>query len=117
MGLSHKLRREAEETWPNLKQFLESYLHQDFVIDDGTPEAAVDHAIAENSLERRKLVAKEWWDWNSRVGSKADPRRHVNDGLCVYVFFKKADDARHFMNMVYGKLIVSIRRETRGWKP
>lgn len=117
MGKARKLRIEAEETWPNLQQFLECYLHQDFVLHDGTPESAVDHAVADASPERRKIIAKEWWDWNARIGSKTDPRRDVNEGLGVCVFFKKPEDARRFMNMVYDKLIVSIRSETKGWKP
>ena len=117
MGRTRKLRLEAEDRWPTLYQFLGGYLHQDWPEDDGTPEAAVDHAISDYSLEQRKLVAKEWWDWNAKIGSQNDPRRHVNEGLGVNVFFRKPEEARAFMNLVYDKLIVSIRKEVKGWKP
>ena len=117
MGLSRKLRLEAAERWPTLTNFLGCYLHQDWPLHDGTPEAAIDHAIADHNLEDRQLVAREWWDWNAKVGSKNDPRREVNDGLGVNVRFKTPEEARALMNLIYDKLIVSIRAEAKGWKP
>ena len=116
MDLSRELRLEAEERWPTLKNFLGCYLHQDWPVDDGSPEAAIDHAISDHSLEDRRLVAKEWRDWNGKVGSKTDPRRQVNDGFGVNLFFKKPQEARAFMNLVYDKLVSSIKADTETWK-
>ncbi|ODT01147.1 MAG: hypothetical protein ABS49_02570 [Erythrobacter sp. SCN 62-14] len=117
MGMSRKLRKEAEDRWPNLKNFLECYLHQDWPVDDGTLENAVDRAVVETPLSALKSVASEWWQWNSSAGSAPDPRRQINDGLGVNVHFQTPFDARQFMNLVYDKLIVAIRKDEKGWKP
>ncbi|OGS50382.1 MAG: hypothetical protein A3J40_12005 [Erythrobacter sp. RIFCSPHIGHO2_12_FULL_63_10] len=115
--MTQKLRREAGERWPNLKIFFEGYLHEDWPVFDGTPENAVDRAIAETPIEQLKRVASDWWLWNSASGRVPDPRRQINEGLGVNVNFKTSADARHFMNAVYDKLIVAIRTEEKGWKP
>lgn len=117
MGMTAKLRREAGERWPNLKNFLECYLHEDWPEFDGTPENAVDRAIVEAPTNQLKIVASEWWHWNSTAGSAPDPRRQINDGLGVNVHFKGPTDARKFMNLLYDKLVVVIRKEEKGWKP
>jgi hypothetical protein len=117
MGMTQKLRKEAEDRWPSLKSFFQAYLHEDWPVDDGTPENAVDRAISETPLSTLKSVASEWWQWNSSAGSAPDPRRHINDGLGVNVHFKTPLDARQFMNLVYDKLIVAIRKDEKGWKP
>ena len=78
---------------------------------------AVDDAIGDFSLKERKRVAQEWWDWNSRIGSRSDPRRPINEGLGVNVHFETPLAARQFMNLIYDKVIVSIRAEDKGWKP
>jgi hypothetical protein len=42
----------------------------------------------------------------------------MNDELGVDVFFETDLEARQFMNMVYDKLITSVRAETsKDWKP
>ena len=110
-------RLDAEERWPDLFRFLGCYLHQDWPEESGSPEAAIDLAIAEHDLQERQTVARQWWDWNAVEGSKFDPRSSVNDGLGVEVWFEKPEEARVFMNSVYDKLIVSIRKEAKGWKP
>ena len=52
------------------------------------------------------------------AGAKDDVRDLVNVGFGVNIFFKHQIDARHFMNMVYDKMIVSVREETsRNWQP
>ena len=114
---TRELRLEAEERWPTLYQLLAAYCHEDLGICHGSPEGAVDAAIADYPLGTRQTVLREWRDWNSNVGSKYDPRAAVNDGLGVNVFFEQPEDARVFMNMIYDKLITSVRRETGdGWK-
>ena len=117
MGKTRKLRLEAEENWPQLTNFTSAYLGESWSYDAGSPEAAVDQAVSEHSLERRQAIAREWWDWNASAGSQYDPRRHVNDGLGVNVHFKKPEDARAFMNTIYDKLVISIKSEVKGWKP
>ncbi|MEE4339446.1 contact-dependent growth inhibition system immunity protein [Erythrobacter sp.] len=117
MGMTQKLRKEAEDRWPNLKAFLQGYMHEDWPVDDGTPENPVDRAVAETPLSALKSVASEWWQWNSSAGSAHDPRRQIHDGLSVNVHFKTSLEARQFMNLVYDKLIVAIRKDEKGWKP
>lgn len=114
---TRRRRLDAEERWPHLYKFLGAYLHQDWPEDSGTPEAAVDLAIAEHSLEERQAVARQWWNWNAIEGSKADPRPAINDGLGIEVWFETPLEARQFMNAVYDKIIVSIRKEVKDWKP
>ena len=111
-----ELRLEAEERWPMLYQFL-GYCHEDWPEFHGTPEGAVEAAIAEYPLKMRQEVLRQWRDWNVSVGIKDDVRKLVNTGLGVKVFFEQPIDGRNFMNMVYEKLIVSVRAETgRDWK-
>ena len=114
---TREIRLKAEANWPNLFQFLGCYLHQDWPEESGTPEAAVDLAVAETQHEELKLVATEWWNWNATEGAQNDPRMAVNDGFGVEVVFKKPEKARQFMNMVYDKLIVAIRELEKAWKP
>ena len=117
MGRSRKLRLETEENYPELFQFVAAYLHQDWPEDSGTPEAAIDQAIADRDHAHRKIVASEWWSWNAKVGSINDPRRAINDGLGANIHFSTPLEARNFMNSIYDKLIVAIRKEEKGWKP
>ncbi len=115
MARRHKIRAETEKQWPALYQFLACWLHQDWPVFSGTPEAAIDDAIRETILERRRVVAKEWRAWNKRYASVADPRPIVNDGFGVNVFFKRPYEAHRFMELVYEKLIKSIEDETQHW--
>jgi hypothetical protein len=113
-----QLRLEARERWPLLSNFFGCYLHEDYRIFHGSPEAAVDAAVAEHSLEQRQAILKEWRDWNARRGWQEDVHRFMWDGFAVYYTFDSAPEARQFMNMVYEKLITSVRAETeRRWKP
>jgi hypothetical protein len=94
------------------------YLHQDWPDDHGSPDKAIDAAIDENPLDFRQEVARQWWNWNATEGAQYDPRSAINDGLGVEVIFENPDEARQFMNAVYDKLVVSIRRETgEFWNP
>jgi hypothetical protein len=109
---------EAEERWPNLCQFLGCHLHQDWRINGATPEQAVDSAVADWDLKGRQQVLREWRDWNDTRGWQTDVAASVNDGLGVEVRFATEVEARHFMNMIYEKLIVSVRAETEEkWTP
>jgi len=109
---------EAEERWPALQQFMGCYLHQDWPDDHGSPDNAIEAAIDENPLDVRKAVTRDWWNWNATLGAQYDPRAAINEGLGVEVVFESANEARKFMNSVYDKLVVSIRRETgEPWKP
>ncbi len=109
---------EAQERWPNLAQFLGGYLHEDWPEESGTVERAIDAAVAGWDLEGRQQVLKEWRDWNNVRGSRTDIAASVNDGLGVEVHFATEAEARQIMNLVYDKLIASVRAETEGkWKP
>jgi len=115
---SREVRLETEERWPTLYQFLAGYLHQDWGIDHGSPAGAVDAAIVDYPLSRRQQLLREWRIWNGDKGAAFDPRLAVNEGLGVNVHFEEPADARQFMNMVYEKLIASVRSETsKDWKP
>lgn len=109
---------EAETRWPNLCQFLGCYLHKDWGINGATPEDAVDTAVSDWDLVGRQKVLREWREWNGLRGCQSDVATSVNDGLGVEVSFAGEAEARQFMNMVYEKLIVSVRAETeKRWKP
>jgi len=103
------------ENAPELQQMLSSYLHQDWPIHSGTPEAAVDDAIAERTLAQRQAAAKELRWWHEKYGSASDVRDIVNDGFHVNVYFRKPQEAHDFMGMVYEKMIASIKADTEKW--
>jgi hypothetical protein len=113
-----RLRDEAERRWPALHQFLVCYCHEDWSVLHGTLEGAIDAAIAGKHLEGRQQVAREWWDWNANAGVSEDLRAIVNRGFGVNRHFKQPIEARQFMDMVYDKLVLSIRVETGPyWRP
>lgn len=115
---SYRLRGEAEERWPALYQFLACYCHEDWPELHGTLEGAIDAAIAGARLEGRKQVAREWWAWNANAGASEDLRAIVNRGLGVKRHFRQPIEARQFMDMVYDKLVLSIRAEAGPyWRP
>jgi hypothetical protein len=113
-----ELRIETKDRWPMLDQFLGAYCHQDWPEDYDSPEGAVDAAISDHPLEMRQEALRQWRDWNASVGIEDDVRKLVNDGFGVSVFFKRPIDGRNFMNLVYDKLILSVRNEVgKDWKP
>jgi hypothetical protein len=117
-GKSYRLRGETEERWPALYQFLACYCHDDWPVLHGALDRAIDAAIAGTHLEGRKQVAREWWDWNATGGVAKDLRTIVNRGFSVNQHFRQPIDAQRFMNMVYDKLILSIRAEAGPyWRP
>ena len=115
MNRRYQFRKEADKHWPALTSFLTCYLHQDWDLESATPEAAVDLAISDHHLESRQQVAREWRAWQRRYGTVADVRDIVIDGFGVNVWFKKPHEAGDFMQMVYEKLIASIKAETDTW--
>lgn len=111
-----QLRRDAQDRWPALDQFLGGYCHQDFEHEYGSVEKAIDAAVLGHNREARQQVAREWWDWNRATAADYDVREKVA-ALGVDVWFETSHDARQFMNMVYDKLIVAIRKDQPGWRP
>jgi hypothetical protein len=114
---SRQRRLEAEERWPGLFQFLACYLHQDWTIEFSDPAQAIDAAISGSDIDAQIVLVREWGDWNASAGMNQDVRPSVNEGFGVEVHFERSIDARHFMNMVYDKLMVSIRgAKGKDWK-
>src|SRR3546814_19928895 len=74
-------RLKAQENWPELRQFLECYLHEDWNHFDASPEAAIDRAIGDHALDVRQAIVRQWRDWNAVEASQHDPRLAINDGL------------------------------------
>lgn len=103
--------QESEVRYPLLQQFLGAYLHQDWPEESGTPEAAVDEAIADHPLEMRRQVRRELAALLSSTEDDCGLRRILNDGLGVYVYFAKPREARAFAEEVERKLLDSIRAE------
>ncbi len=111
-------RLEAAERWPLLSNLFGGYLHENYRILHGSPEGAIDAAIAEHPLEHRQALLKEWRDWSTRRGWKHDEHEFAWNGFRIYYSFETAPEARAFMNMLYDKLITSVRAETeRRWNP
>ena len=108
---------EAEAHWPNLQQFLACYFHQDCTVEFKTLEEALDRAIAGWTLDGRRLVLREWRDWNAKRGWRNDAEAYVGDGFGVDLLFEDDVAARKFMNRVYERLIGSVRADFgKGWK-
>src|SRR3546814_12690448 len=97
-------RLKAQENWPELRQFLECYLHEDWNHFDASPEAAIDRAIGDHALDVRQAIVRQWRDWNAVEASQHDPRLALNDGLGVNILFESPKAGRHVMNIVYYKL-------------
>jgi hypothetical protein len=109
---------EARERWPKLSNLLSCYFHEHFRALYVSVDGAVDRAVSEHSLEYRQAILKEWRDWNATRGWKEDVHRFMLHGFHVYYTFDTPAEARGFMNMIYEKLIASVRAETEGkWKP
>ncbi len=82
-----------------------------------SPWGAVERAIADYDLTGLKAVASDWWKWNASRSWRGNLRATVNDGLSVNLRFDSDLDARQFMNEVYDRVIVQIRREDKYWRP
>jgi rhamnose utilization protein RhaD (predicted bifunctional aldolase and dehydrogenase) len=111
---NERTRDQARELYPALWQFFGCYLHEDWPLDSGTPEKAVDQAIAEYPLNYRQQVRRELNNFLDRHEDDTYLRAILNQGLGVNVLFKEAADARLFAQEVERKLLDSIRAETSG---
>jgi hypothetical protein len=103
-----RVRAEAESRYPALRQFFVCYLHGDSLPDYGTPENAIDVAIAESSVAYRQQARREV---SALLGSTDDDtrlRRVLNDGLGLILGFRKPREARAFAEEVERKLTASI---------
>lgn len=49
----------TDEPYPDALQLLGCYLHQDFDLDDGTADAAIEHAVTESDADRLSGAARE----------------------------------------------------------
>ncbi len=94
-----------------LQQFLGGYLHEDWPEESGTPQAAVDAAIADYPLELRQQVRRELAALLRSTNEDTSLRRVLNDGLGVNVYFRKPVEARAFAEAVERKLLESIKTE------
>jgi CdiI immunity protein len=105
---------EARRRYWRLSQFLGSYLHEDWPIHYGTPEAAVDAAIAEYPVELRQVVRQQL---NAVLVENEDDvalERLLDSGFGVNVRFKHASEARAFAEDVERRLLVSIKEHFDG---
>ena len=102
---------EAGARYPMLQQFLGCYLHQDWPEESGTPQRAVEEAIADCPLERRRQVRRELAALLRSTDEDTSLRRVLNDGLGVEVYFREPSEARAFAEEVERKLLESVRSE------
>ena len=109
MSREDRLRLETEARYPLLSQFLGCYLHEDWDIFSGTPEKAVDQAIAESGVSIRQRVRGELIDLLEGCDDDVRLRRIINDGLGVNLWFKQPGEARAFAEQVERKLLLSIK--------
>ena len=108
MSRGGKPRSETEARYPLLGQFLGGYLHEDWSLCSGTPEKAVDQAIAEYPVPLRQQVRRELAGLLQGCDDDARLRAILNDGLGVNVYFKHPREAREFAEEVERKLLQSI---------
>lgn len=108
MSLRDKIRSETEARYPLLGQFLGGYLHEDWPVFSGTPEKAVEQAIAEYPVPLRRQVRRELAGLLQGCDDDTRLRAILNDGLGVNVSFKQPGEARQFAEEVERKLLRSI---------
>ncbi|HEX8486737.1 contact-dependent growth inhibition system immunity protein [Sphingomonas sp.] len=113
----YEARKLVEERWPNLSNLIGCYFNQDFDLLYGSLEGAFESAVRDGTLAYRQSVLREWRDLQLVEGTGTDLRASLAV-LGADVLFKKAKDARSFMNLFYDKLIEQVRAETsKEWKP
>jgi hypothetical protein len=89
-----------------------AHFNEDFNIEYGSLEGAMNAATRTGSIEYRQAVLQEWRDWNTSEGTKDDIRPFLHDGFGVAVLLRKPIDGRNFMNRVHDGLIEGVRAET-----
>ena len=100
-------RGEAAARYPALSQFLACYFHQDWPVFYDSPEAAIDTAIRESSVERRQQVQRELADLLHRIGDDTRLRSILSDGFGLNLGFKRPAAARAFGEQVERKLLAT----------
>jgi hypothetical protein len=111
MSRSGRVWDEAEARYPMLQQFFGCYLHEDWPEESGTPQAAVNAAIAGYPLEMRRQARRELEALLRSTDDDSTLRRVLNDGLGVNVYFRESGEARAFAEEAERKLLDSIQGE------
>ena len=109
MNMHQRYRDEAEGRYAKLSQFLGGVLHEDRQEMYGTPEAAVDCAIAEYPVELLREVRHELVTMLDRCSDDTQLRSLMKFGLGVNLHFKKPAEARAFAEQVGAKLLAAIQ--------
>lgn len=74
----------------------------------GSPEHAVEAAIAESPVEHRQEARRELHSLLAKLKNDKDLRDALNQGLGVNVYFRKPHDARKFAEEIEQKMLRSI---------
>jgi hypothetical protein len=106
---------EARERWPTLLRFLQSYFGLGVFHRFETLPEAKRAAVYGQGLEGQKQLVREWVDWNTSVGARANLPDYL-DAYGVDLDFESDAEARQFMNSIYDELIAAIRQREPGWK-
>ncbi|HEX8625614.1 MAG TPA: contact-dependent growth inhibition system immunity protein [Allosphingosinicella sp.] len=114
MTRKHRSGPEADALYPLLNQFLGGYLHEDWPIFSGTPEKAVEQAIAEYPVPARQQVRRELAALLEGCEDDVRLGRILNDDFGVNLHFKKPGEARAFAEAVERKLLMSIKSHFEG---
>ena len=80
----------------------------------GTPEAAVDTAIAEYPTDLLQQTRRELAAMLAETPDDTRLRKVLNGGLDVNVYFKKPAEARAFAELVERKLMAAIKTRFDG---
>ena len=107
------LREEMERRYYRLRQFLACYLHEDWPEFYGSPQRAIDVAIAEYPIELRQQVRKELATLLDEAPDDVELREKLNNGLGVCVYFKEPGEARAFALDAEERLMTSIKKHFR----
>jgi hypothetical protein len=102
------LQEDMAARFHRLGQFFGCYLHEDRGIFHGSPEQALDAAIADHPVAMRQEVRRQLAAVMAEYPDNADLGRVLNDGLGVNLYFKQPADARTFAEMVDRRLLESI---------
>ena len=76
----------------------------------GSPQAAVDAAIAEYPIDLVQLTRRELATVLAETPDNKQLRDVLNDGLGVTVYFKEPGEARTFAVEVEAKLMAAIKK-------
>ena len=104
--MTEVIREQSEARYPHLSQFIGCYLHEDWPLSHASPEVAMVNAVSAWPQPQRVLVQKELTALLSSVDDNTRLRSVLNDGLGANIHFKKARDARIFLEAVQQMLSV-----------